>query len=300
LWLETARRIVDQHRRTPFDLLHAFWADEAGLAAVVAGRVLNRPVVVSIGGWEFTNLPDIRYGAQRFLLKRLALRLTLRRAAFVTVGSEYEADLARDHQIPDVKLRLIPLGVDTERFRPGQFADFGSEPPTLIQAASLIPVKNQRLLLAVLHQAAAELPNLKLKLIGSGPLEADLRDQAQRLGVTDRISWLGQVAYPDMPAAYQAAHLYLQTSLHESQGLSVLEAMACGLPAIGTPVGVVKTVASRPASDSAADLAVQVVEIFRDETCYRQLRAQAQAQVNRNFSLSISIDRFKRLYQQAQ
>jgi glycosyltransferase involved in cell wall biosynthesis len=181
-------------------------------------------------------------------------------------------------------------------FQPGDFISFGQTKPTLIQAASLIPVKNQRLLLEILQLAAKERAQLSLNLIGSGVLQADLFDLARRLGVADRIVWHQQVAYPEMPAHYRAAHVYLQTSRHESQGMSVLEAMACGLPAIGTPVGVVKTMACLPAQESVAALATQVVELFGDEVRYRQFRQQAREQVEREFSLRASITRFTQLY----
>lgn len=118
IWLATARAITSQHQKTPFDLLHAFWADEAGFSAALAGAKTGRPVLVSLGGGELTRLPRINYGAQRFLVRRLTTRLALYRAVAVTAGSNYQLALCRAHNISDTKLHLAPLGVDTKLFHP--------------------------------------------------------------------------------------------------------------------------------------------------------------------------------------
>ncbi len=345
IWLQTRRAIIRQHKKTPFDILHAFWADEAGFAAVLAGSGIKRPVVVSIGGGELTRLPQIKYGAQRFLSRRLTTRYALRRAAAVTAGSNYQLDICRKYQIPDYKLRLAPLGVDVDRFQPvaniAETLEYqrpkkqktisndstlplrGSRPsreggqvsnpsallttslqspnlptttPTLIQAASLVPVKNQQLLLEILYQVKKEIPAIKLILAGSGPLQNELVNLANQLGLSHNITWRGQVPYPEMNRLYQESHLYLQTSHHESQGMAVLEAMACGVPALGTPVGVVKEKAGLPAQTAKESLATQVIEILTDQTRYLALRKQARQIIEKQFSREVTAANFLQIY----
>ena len=165
LWLRTSQAISRQHRQTPFDLLHAFWADEAGFAAALAGLKLKRPVIVSLGGGELTDLPQINYGAQRFLARRLTTWYALHQATLVTAGSNYQLDLCRAHHLPKPKLRLAPLGVDTRLFRPAQPAPSlcsTQAGPVIVQAASLVPVKNQRLLLEVFSLVTKERPQLSV------------------------------------------------------------------------------------------------------------------------------------------
>jgi len=305
IWLQTTQAIIQQHQKTPFDLLHAFWADEAGFSTALAGSRIRRPVVVSLGGGELTNLPDINYGAQRFLARRLTTRYALKKAALVTAGSKYQLDLCRAQNIPESKLRLAPLGVDIHLFRPIALQIIKSKIVNrkskivnlvLVQAASLLPVKNQRLLLEVLAQVKKEIPQIKLNLAGSGPLYSELAELANQLDLNTNLIWQHHLAYLTMPSLYQQSHLYLQTSRHESQGMAVLEAMACGLPVLGTPVGVAREVACLPPQTSAEALAAQVVEIFSDEPRYQELRRQARQKIEAEYSLAVATQNFLNLY----
>jgi glycosyltransferase involved in cell wall biosynthesis len=309
IWLQTTQAIIRQHRQTPFDLLHAFWADEAGFSAALAGVWLKRPVVVSLGGGELTHLPDIGYGAQRFLIRRLTTRYVLKKAVLVTAGSNYQLDLCRAHDVPEAKLRLAPLGVDAHLFQPvdpslqnrsqrGRLAP-PFDQPVLVQAASLVPVKNQHLLLEVLRLAKKEIPRLKLNLAGSGPLHANLTGLARRLDLDHSLVWRQQVTYPHMVQLYRESHLYLQTSRHESQGMAVLEAMACGLPVLGTPVGLVRDVACLLPQISPEALAAQVIKVFRDESRYQELRWQARQIVEAKYSLPVTTNSFLNIYDAA-
>lgn len=310
IWLQTSQAIIRQHYKTPFDMLHAFWADEAGFSAALAGARLKRPVVVSLGGGELTHLPDINYGAQRFLIRRLTTRYALKKAALITAGSTYQLDLCRAHHIPQPKLRLAPLGVDTTLFKPinlisPQAKTHPPSPtsripqPTLIQAASLLPVKNQPLLLEVLSLIRKEIPNIKLNLAGRGFRQNELMELARKLDLNQSLVWQQQLDYPNIIHLYQASHLYLQTSRHESQGMAVLEAMACGLPALGTPVGVVKDVACLPPQTSATALAAQAIEILSDEVRHQELSRQARRCVEAEYSLPVTTRNFLKIYNEA-
>lgn len=298
IWWQTAQAVVRQHRATPFDVLHAFWADEAGFSAALAGLRTGRPAVVSLGGGELTALPAIAYGAQRFLARRWTTRFALGRAAVVTAGSNYQLDLCRRHRVPAGKLRLAPLGVDVEFFRPDGQLLRPPEPPALVQAASLIPVKNQTLLLETLDLVRREIPQVKLNLAGDGPAGEGLERRTRQLGLEANVVWRRHVRYPDLPSLYRASRLYLQTSWHESQGMAVLEAMACGLPVLGTPVGVVRDVACRPPQHTAEALAGQVVEVFAAQrgAGFAALRQEARAIVERDYSLAGAVERFSALY----
>jgi glycosyltransferase involved in cell wall biosynthesis len=295
IWLQSCAAVVRQHRHTPFDVVHAFWADEAGFSAVLAGTIIRRPVVVSIGGGELTHLPDIAYGAQRFLVRRLTTRVALKRADRVTAGSTYQLNICRAFGVTESTLRWAPLGVDTNLFQPGP--DSGREiPPAVAQAASLLPVKNQALLLEIVTQAREKLPELTLHLAGDGPNQEPLQQLAYQLDLSQNIVWHKRVPYQRMPAFYHEAAIYLQSSYHESQGMAVLEAMACGLPAAGTAVGVLPDVSSLLLRRSSQKLATQIVDLIKNNDHYRMLSEQARMIAVEKYSLPVTTRNYLDIY----
>lgn len=294
IWRRTVAAVVRQHRQTPFDVLHAFWADEPGLVAVLAAARIKRPVVVSIGGGELSYLPDINYGTQRSYLRRRIIRLSFKGAGAVTAGSNYQLNLAQQHGLDMNKAHRVPLGVDTNKFRPGDIPDW--DRPAIVQAASLTPVKNQALLLETIALIKKEIPAVRLLLTGEGPLRPQLQNLAQHYQIQDHITFSGAVSFEAMPQFFQQGHLYLQTSRHESQGMSVLEAMACRLPVLGTPVGVTAELACLPATAEPGNLAAQAIQILRDPALYESYRREARQQVIENYDLQTTTRRFLDIY----
>lgn len=296
-WLKTAWAIVQAHRRTPFDVVHAFWADEAGFAAALAAALIRRPLVVSLGGWELTNLPAIDYGAQRFWVRRQTVNLALSRASRITAGSQYQLDLGRAHRLNPAKLDLAPLGVDVTHFRPGHRIETLPGPPVIVQAASLVPVKNQMLLLAVFERVRAVLPDAHLHLAGSGPLEGPLRQFAVELQIEGAITWHQQLPHRRMIDLYHLGRVYLQTSFHESQGMAVLEALACGLPVVGTPVGVVPEVGCLPPQTDMELLAATVVKVLASRNRYRRWSEESRSLAETDYSLMAAVENFEAVYE---
>ncbi|MGB3715784.1 MAG: glycosyltransferase family 4 protein, partial [Candidatus Promineifilaceae bacterium] len=255
VWWKTYQALCKQHRESPFDAIHAFWADEPGFVGALAAKRLGLPLLISLGGGELVFFKEIGYGTQGSLMRRWIIKIGLNNADLVSTGSEYQSRLVQRFGVPAERLHNLPSGVDTKRFQSGNTPEW--KKPTIIQAASLTPVKNQTMLLKVFKLARDRLPELRLVVAGSGLLERELKQKATDLELADYVKWYGSVLYPEMTGVYRKAHLYLQTSHHESQGMSVLESLASGLPAVGTPVGVLPEVSCKPTSFNREELAEQ-------------------------------------------
>jgi glycosyltransferase involved in cell wall biosynthesis len=241
LWAEFLAAIRREHQRAPFGVIHGFWATESGLLAAGAGRALGVPTLVHLAGGELTHDRAARYGNRAPGLARLLVALSLRLAGRITVPSgPLHAQLRRHYPQHTHKAVSWAFGVDVEMFTPANTQHATRDTLRLINAASLVPVKNQALLLAALAQARRESPScaITLTLAGQGPLEGALRDQAARLGLANVVRFAGEVRHEALPALYQAHDAFALTSRHEAQCMAVLEAAACGLPWISTPVGV--------------------------------------------------------------
>jgi glycosyltransferase involved in cell wall biosynthesis len=301
LYLRALSTLSAEAAARPFDVLHALWADEPGALAVLAGRQLNVPVVVSILGGELCHLPDIGYGGQRGLVDRRLTASALHLAQRVTVGSRgfRERELLRR---PTLQWRVLPLGVDTTRFSPGPPAP--SAPPLrgnprLLQVASLLPVKDQATLLRAFALLVRRMPSAHLSIAGDGPLRDRLSAQALELGIAERVSFLGAVPHDELPDLYRQADVFVLSSRFESQGMAVLEAAASGCPTVGTAVGVVPELeggARVVAPANAEALAAALVEVLGDEETRRRMGGAALRIAREKFSLETTVAGFRALY----
>lgn len=170
-----------------------------------------------------------RYGstARQNLLFALAAHC----ADQVICVSDDSARLSRRDGIDPRIVKTIPNGVDLDRF-----AFRGPDPtgPALF-AGRLAPEKDVATLLLAARHVATVRPQFRLAIAGSGPSETELKELAIKLRIEDRVEFLGEVR--DMPAQLSRASLFVLPSVTEGLPLTVLEAMACGLPVVATSVG---------------------------------------------------------------
>jgi glycosyltransferase involved in cell wall biosynthesis len=289
LWARGVRAITREHRRAPFDVVHAFWLDEPGWVAAWAGRRLGVPVVLSLAGGEVCRLPDIGYGLRLMRGREPLLLAAARAAAAVTAGSRYlcaqagaffgQRRLRRD-------VRFAPLGVDLGRFAP-QPAARGQR---ILNVGSLAPVKDQAMLVRALRRVTAAAPEAELVVAGDGPLRAKL----EQLGAGLPVRWLGALPHDTLPDVYRGAAVFAQASRHEAQGMAVLEAAACGVPVVGTPVGVLPELGVPAATE--AELAAALVAVLRDPGRRAALRAQALEVVRAEYAVEAAVRRFEAVY----
>ena len=292
LWSDTLATIFSEHRRARFDVLHAFWANESGLIALVAARALSIPIIASVAGGELVGFANIGYGGQLHWVEKTTVNWVLKRADRVAVGSRYLQAIAARWR---GDAQIAPLGVDTEMFSPQKGAGTRPAPTKIINVASLLPVKQQEILLdafANLKCAA------QLEIIGAGERQEFLRARVVERGISERVKFSGEVAHDLLPQKYRAADIFVQSSLHEAQGMAVLEAAACGVAIAGTPVGILPELAERDAAimtdgfnaDSLAAAIERTLE-SRDN-----LGCRAREIAEKKFSLQATHARWMELY----
>lgn len=169
----------------------------------------------------------------------------LRAAPRAFVASEFMRGQLRGHhpEIPVSRIDIIPGAVDLSRFRPDGTAAsartrFGIGPGPVV-----LTVRRQveRMGIDLLLRAVARVPGVEVVLGGEGPHRPRFEALAKELGI--RARFLGFVPDEDLPTLYRAADLFvLPTRALEGFGFVAIEAMACGTPAMGTPVGAIPEV----------------------------------------------------------
>ncbi len=324
LYATAIAHIQRRHRQKKFDLLHAFWADEPAWVGSIAAKRIGVPLLVSLAGGELSHLPTVAYGLQRHFVQRQLIGWSLRHASHVTASSAYFLEMARAQGLK--RLSLAPLGVDIELFSPsnatlssspaspplplscravptgeGEGLGEGVRPPLLLNVGSLIAVKRQLMLLQAMRRVITKVPTAHLQIVGEGPLKNDLVAAMHQLGLSEHVTLCGAMAHDQLPAHYRAADLFIQSSLHEAQGMAVLEAAACGVPSVGTSVGVLGELtpdAARtvPVGDEAA-LAAAIIDLLKHADQRQAMGNAARARVEEFYSVEVCMQQFVKLYQ---
>ena len=254
------RMIVAEHRRGPFDVMHAFWAHWPGTVAAIAGRLIRRPFLLHLAGGELLALRDIQYGGALSWRGRAAVRFALRRAAHVSAASGPMRELAAVRGYATTEL---PLGVDLARWpvrepspRPR------GRPARLLHVGTLNRVKDQATLLqaAALLQAAGV--DFQLDIVGEDILGGEIQALAQRVGLTARVAFHGYLPHRALRPLMERADILLVSSRHEAGPAVVLEAAVAGVPVVGTAVGHIRDWAL----DAAVAVPVQDAEALARET----------------------------------
>ncbi|MFN8496553.1 MAG: glycosyltransferase [Anaerolineae bacterium] len=162
--------------------------------------------------------------------------------------------------------------------------------------------------LHVLIEALPGLPGVTLVVAGSGPMGADWQTLAQSLGVGARVHFIGDVSDDDQPALYQAADLYVLPATHRSEafGVALVEALACGTPAVTTEVGTGTSYVNQdgvtgvivPPSDPPA-LAAAIRALLADDARRHRMGEAARARAIAEFDRATMLTRVMAVYADA-
>lgn len=220
--------------RHRIDFIQAYFAVPAGWAAWLIKGLRGIPYAVYFGGSDIPGANPSRYRYVYPLLTPL-LRVIWRGAAFRTVCSW---ELSRLGKLADVSMEwlVIPNGVETERFAPVE--RLPNPRVKILFIGRLIPRKGfQRVVRALPRVRELVQRPFEVEVVGSGAARSDLDREAERLGVSDLIRYVGMVPYERLEKTYQFADIFVLTSLSEGMPSVILEAMSCGLPVVASDVG---------------------------------------------------------------
>ncbi len=210
------------------DLVHAGPLQTSAFLAAATGF---EPLVSMSWG------SDLLRDADRNRWWRWATRYTLDHSAVLVGDCQAVQRKAMSFGFPGEKIVVFPWGVDLKRFSPGPTPELRArlgwqEAFVLLSLRSWEPVYGVDVLVQAFIQAARHIPELRLLLLGTGSLAPRLRQALDQGGVMDRVYFGSQVSQADLPHYYQAADLYLSASHSDGSSVSLMEALACGLPVL--------------------------------------------------------------------
>jgi glycosyltransferase involved in cell wall biosynthesis len=204
------------------------------------------PVTFSFHGpWALESKQEGSGKLSVFLKHWVEDRVYHRCDRFIVLSKAFGDILHQEYQVPWNKIHVIPGGVDLSRFQLNRSRpvarsqmDWPQNRPILFTARRLVHRVGLDKLLMAIAMIKPQIPDIWLAIAGKGPLQAVLEQQTTDLRLNDNVKFLGFLPDDQLPIAYQAADLSVMPSQSlEGFGLAVLESLACGTPALCTPVG---------------------------------------------------------------
>lgn len=259
----------------------------AGLFGRLATHTLPYPIVYTEHSWNKDyHLPNIVNEWFQLAALRYLDRYTTK-----TIGvSQAVVDFLLERKItsPDKIAKIyngvaIPAKTSFIDNKPDQAdapnkTDNPDMPIVIGSVGSLTFQKNYSWLLRLFHGLLEEFPQLRLQIIGAGREEANLKQQAAKLKIADAVEFIGSVPHEKIADYFRKWRLYLQPSTNESFGLALIEAVAAGLPALGSDTGAVREVlgsetATFPLTDYTT-ARMKISQYLKDRDKRRQLWQQ--------------------------
>jgi len=287
-----------------YDLVHAHQLYLDAISAVAVRPFTRVPVVaiVACGGYvgDLARLRGMRWSG-------LWLEALRRIDRLVAISGEIHGELVADGFDP-TRIVRIPNGVDTTWFCPAQDPQeakralgWGAR-TTVLFAGRLDAQKDVESLLEAWHAVASQRPDAQLVVLGTGPLEEQLKGLTARLGLADTVHFAGYRIDPR--PFYQASDVFVLPSRAEGMPIALLEAMACGRPCVATAVGAAPELIEDGVTGllvpprAPEEIARALHRLLEDADLARRLGAAARRRVESRYDIERVADLYVNLYRE--
>lgn len=301
--LALATKMAEVATHAQLGLLHVHYALPHAISAILAremsdGNGLRLKVLTTLHGTDITivgqdrsYLPITRYGIEQ--------------SDGVTAVSHHLAEVTARELSVRRHVEVIPNFVNTELYRPDGASAYAQAlcpdgEQILVHISNFRPVKRIADVLAIFDRVRREIP-ARLLLIGDGPDRSLAERLARAGGFEDQTAFLGNVAAVE--TILPVARLLLLPSDSESFGLAALEAMACGVPVIGTAAGGLPEVVENgvcgflhPVGDVDA-MSRSALSLLQDRIRWETFSQQARRRAVEEFPRNAIVDRYRQLYE---
>lgn len=290
-------------RKTRPAVIHAHWFIPQGIVAVLVGRLLGIPVVVTAHGGDITGLRGWPWSVVRKVV-------AARSRAITVVSSDLQRRLGGVASAGGRPPLVMPMGVDTKRFRADPRSRLPAE-KTVLFVGRLAEKKGLEYLIKAFPEVLSRHRDACLQVVGDGPLRDDLERLASHLGLGDQVQFVGRQPSSDVPGWYSRCRVFLLPSVvarsGDMEGLPVvlLEAMAAGRPVVATSVGGIPEVVIHRRTgllvepESHTALARAINELLDSQAAAEKMGEVARRWVRRKFDWRQVGQRYANLLTQA-
>jgi glycosyltransferase involved in cell wall biosynthesis len=278
-FMREAARIGKQHR---FDIVEGSSLLSCPAAWQIGEHLGIRRVCTYHDVWLGEWVKNI--GPAGILGEILERRILSRKWDLIIANSQYTKNKLMRAGVDQNKIQVIHNGVELSRYREIEVPK--SAQPTVCVVARLVKYKRVDDAIKAVHRCAADIPDIRLKIIGTGPEESRLKSLVAELGLEKSVEFLGFVErFEDVVRTMKASRVLVLPSVVEGFGMVVIEAMAAGLPYIAADIPAVREATDggmggllyEPANHE--QLAANMKKVLLDDALTKTLLDQSERRV---------------------
>lgn len=292
-------------RREGIDIIHSHWIIPHGIIGALLSALCSKPHISSIHGSD-------AYIIQKTGFLKLYVSLIGVYTDLFTANSSFTTDqiIQALSTRKKEKIRTIPMGVNGDRFKKKNTVRKGvNKERFVLYVGRLIPLKGVLTLIAAMKQVTDTMEHITLRIIGDGPEYEKCQQLVQNLQLEKNIHLLGRIPNQDLCQYYHESDLFVLPSVvragqAEGLGVVLLEAMAAGVPVIGTKTGGIVDIITDgvngllvPPDDPDA-LAAAIVKILQNPDLAERFREAGRETIEDRFSWTVIAREFCTLYRQ--
>jgi len=284
------------------DVVHIFFGVPDGPIGWLLKRVYGLPYIISLRGADVPS-DEVKRFARQYKLLRPVIRWLWRDADALVAVSNGLRSYARD-TAPDLPIQVVPNAIDLSAFTPPLQRETDG-PVRLLYVGRFNAFKNAETLVeAVGRLSQMEVGDFELDLVGEGERRPALERMVSELGLTRRVHFLGWVARDRIADYYRRADIFVTATTWEGMPNTVLEAMACGLPIVGTQASGLRDLVRDgvngylvPIRDPDA-LAEALARLVDNGYERRRLGRESRKLAEREFAWEYIAEQYLRVYEQ--
>ncbi|MCK4319955.1 glycosyltransferase [Candidatus Micrarchaeota archaeon] len=286
------------------DVYHGHMAFSAGTLAVLLGKLKGKPSIVTIQGGD---MADYKENTGRFLfIMKPIISWTLRNASLVHAVSKDLKRKAMEFGVKEEKIKVIPNGVDSEKFRKresGLKKKLGLEGRKIILSVSRLSYKNgMDLIISAFTNVKKRFNDSALVILGDGEERENLLNLVSKVNLKKDVVFLEPVPHERLSEYYSIADVFIRPSRDEGFGIVFIESMACSVPTIGTKVGGITDIIKDgetglliPAENTKV-ISEAIIKILSDSSFSKKLSENGRKEVERRFSWNSIAKEINTLY----
>ncbi len=251
---------------------------------------------------------DLLVDSEKNNFMRWATKYTLGRSSLLLGDCQVVKEKAKEFGFPEEKIILFPWGIDLNLFKPGQETCLRDrlgwqDNFVLLSLRSFEKIYGVEVVARAVVRVVTMEPNIRLILLGKGSLENEIKDIFKQSGIIDKIFFGGSINQSDLPAIYQSADLYLSASYSDGSSVSLMEALASGLPVLVSDIPGNKEWIENGKngwlfkSGDEEDLARMILEIYKTKSDDQSIRLAARMTALKKANWDLNFQKLLNAYQ---